>query len=108
MSTLTVCNANEKNIVILEQYENITYTKMIKIFGVPMDKTGYTIKNAPTKSWNHKELFSKYPKTKENENIQIMEVVWDDNTHVIFACFHIIDGENQCLVAKRIVKGIKY
>jgi hypothetical protein len=102
------CLANENNIVILEQYNNKTYSEMLKELGPPSDKTGYTIKNAPTKGWNHHELFSKYPKIPKNNNIQIMEVVWDMDTYVIFACYHIVDGENHCIVAKKMEKNIKF
>lgn len=81
---------------------------MVKELGPPIDKTGYTIKDAPTKSWNHNELFSKYPKTKENQNIQIMEATWDNDTHIIVACFHLVEKVNRCLVAKRIKKNIRF
>jgi hypothetical protein len=37
-----------------------------------------------------------------------MEVTWDDNEFLIFACFHIVDGENRCLVAKKIRKGLRF
>jgi hypothetical protein len=81
---------------------------MYKELGAPEDKTGYTIANAPTKGWNHGELFSLYPKTEENKNIQIMEVTWDSGEFMIVACFHMINGTNRCLVAKRIEKGIRF
>jgi hypothetical protein len=98
----------QKDIIVLTKFVDKSYSEMLKILGPPADKTGYTIKNAPTKSWNHTELFSKYPKTPENENIHIMEVTWDDNEFLIFACFHIVDGENRCLVAKKIRKGLQF
>jgi len=98
----------ENNIIVLKKYSNKPYAEMVEILGAPVDKTGYTIKNAPTKTWNHHELFSKYPKTSENENVQIMEVTWDDGAFMIIACFHMVDGENRCLVAKRIRKGIQF
>ena len=99
---------NQEDIIILDQYKDKTYTEMLEVLGPPVDKTGYTIKNAPTKSWNHTELFSKYPKIPQNENIQIMEVTWDDNGFLILACFHMVEEENRCLVAKRIRKNIKF
>lgn len=103
------CPAEEQNnITVLDQYYNETYVEMVKLLGAPIDKTGYTIKKAPTKAWNHHELFSEYPKTAENENIQIMEVAWDDGKFIIVACFHMINSENRCLVAKKIRKEIKF
>ena len=81
---------------------------MLKEFGAPVDKTGYTIENAPTKGWNHSELFSMYPKTEENKDIQIMEVTWGSSNILTLACFHMVDGTNRCLVAKRMKKGIRY
>jgi len=104
----TACLAEENNIIVLDQYNNKTYSEMLEEFGSPIDKTGYTIKNAPTKSWNHHELFSKYPKIPENYNIHIMEVAWDTDDYLIVACYHMVDGENRCLVAKKMKKGIQF
>lgn len=84
------------------------YKTMYEELGAPVDKTGYTIANAPTKGWNHGELFSLYPKTKKNKDIQIMEVTWDSGEFTILACFHMVNGTNRCLVAKRIKKGIRF
>jgi hypothetical protein len=98
----------ENNITVLKQYVNKPYTEMVNLLGPPADKTGYTIKNAPIKTWNHRELFSRYPKTSENEKVFIMEVTWDAGEFMIMACFHMVDGENRCLVAKRIKKGVKF
>lgn len=81
---------------------------MLKELGTPTDKTGYSIKNAPTKGWNHTELFSIYPKNEENKDIQIMEVTWSSTNTMTLACFHMVDGTNRCLVAKRIKKGTQY
>jgi hypothetical protein len=97
-----------QNITVLTHCANVPYEKMYKELGAPEDKTGYTIANAPTKGWNHGELFSLYPKTEENKNIQIMEVTWDSGEFMIVACFHMINGTNRCLVAKRIEKGIRF
>lgn len=98
----------ENDIVVIDKFTGQLFTEMLEILGPPVDKTAYTIKNAPAKSWNHQELFSKYPLVPENEHIQIMEVLWDNDGFMIFACFHMVDGENRCLVAKRIRKGIKF
>ena len=92
----------EKDIIILSKFTDKTYQDMLKILGSPVDKTGYTIENAPTKSWNHAELFSKYPKNPENSDVQIMEVIWDLGDFRILACFHMVNGENRCLVAKKV------
>jgi len=81
---------------------------MYKNMGAPADKTSYTIENAPTKRWNHKELFAEYPQNEKNKNIQIMEVTWDAGGYQIFACYHMIKGKNLCLVAKRVKKEIKF
>jgi hypothetical protein len=99
---------DQKDITVLSQYKDKTYSEMVELLGSPLNKTGYTIKNAPTKSWNHIELFSKYPQIPQNENVQIMEVTWDDNDFLILACFHTVEGKNRCLVAKRIRKNIKF
>jgi hypothetical protein len=101
-------NDSTDNIIILEQYSNKTYTEMIELLGPPIDKTAYTIEHAPTKGWNHLELFSKYSKIPENYKIQIMEVTWNDGDYFILACFHMADGENRCLVSKRILKGVEF
>lgn len=99
---------SQKSIIVIDQYKNKKYAEMVDVLGPPIDKTGYKIKNAPTKSWNYGELFSKYPKTTENENIQIMEATWDMENYLLLACYHLVDGENRCLVAKKIRKGLKY
>jgi len=105
----TVAFSNEKPAIIsLQAFEGKTYKEMYRDLGAPVDKTDYTIKNAPTKSWNHKELFDKYPKIKKNEDIQIMEVTWDEGEYNLLACFHMADGENRCFVAKKILKGIRF
>ena len=104
----SICLGDDNNIILLEKYNNKKYSEMIKELGPPSDKTGYTIKNAPTKTWNHSELFAKYPKIPKNENIQIMEVSWDEGDYVIFACYHMVDGENRCIVAKKIKKNIQF
>gem|GEM_PF-3102856 len=96
------------NIEVLSQYEGRSYSEMLKELGRPSDKTGYTIANAPTKSWNHAELFTRYPKTPANSDVQIMEVAWDAGDFMILACYHMVAGENRCLVAKRLRKGIKF
>jgi len=44
----------------------------------------------------------------KNENIQIMEVIWDAGQYSIFACYHMVNGVNRCLVAKKIRKGVQY
>jgi len=103
-----VCMADDKDIVILKKYNNKKYSEMIEELGPPSDKTGYTIKNAPTKSWNHSELFNQYPKIPRNENIQIMEVIWNVGDYVIFACYHMVNGDNRCLVAKKMKKNIQF
>lgn len=100
--------ADQSDIIVLKSCENATYPEMIEELGPPIDKTGYTIKNAPTKSWNHHELFSKYPKNIKNENIYILEVTWDADDYLIIACYHMVDGENRCLVAKKIKKNIQF
>lgn len=100
--------ADQSDIIVLKSCENATYPEMIEELGLPIDKTGNTIKNAPTKSWNHHELFSKYPKNIENENIYILEVTWDADDYLIIACYHMVDGENRCLVAKKIKKNIQF
>ncbi len=100
--------ADEQNTVILSKYVNKTYQEMLEELGAPVDKTGYTIEHAPTKGWNHSELFSKYPKTEENKNIQIMEVTWSTENEMTLACFHTVDGTNRCLVAKRMKKEIRH
>ena len=68
----------------------------------------YTIENAPTKGWNHGALFFHYPKNEENGKVQIIEVSWDQGDFLMLACFHKVEGENRCLVAKRIKKGIRF
>ena len=107
-SIFNCTNEKQKDIIVLDEFNNELYTVMVDAFGPPADKTAYTIGNAPTKSWNHSELFSKYPKIPENKNIQIMEVIWDSGDFSIFACFHLVNGVNRCLVAKKVRKGIKF
>jgi hypothetical protein len=102
------CIAEGDDVIILNEYQNKTYSEMLEELDTPIDKTGYTIKNAPTESWNHSELFSKYPKIQENFYIQIMEVSWDVGDYLIIACYHIVDGENRCLIAKKMKKNIRY
>ena len=102
------CSSGKNDIFVLQQYTHDTYSDMLKELGSPVDKTGYTIRNAPTKSWNHHELFSKYPKIPKNDNIQIMEVIWDAGDSIIIACFHMVDRENRCLVAKKMKKNIQF
>jgi hypothetical protein len=107
--TILTCSVKDQNdIIILNQYKDKTYSEILELLGPPLSKTGYTIKNAPTKSWNHIELFSKYPQIPQNENVQIMEVTWDDNDFLILACFHMVEEKNRCLVAKRLRKNIKF
>lgn len=102
------CMAKNKNIQPLDKYTGMSYTDMLKELGPPVDKTAYTIGNAPDKSWNYTELFSLYPNIHKNENIQIMEVIWDAGQYSIFACYHMVNGVNRCLVAKKIRKGVQY
>lgn len=101
-------NEKQKDIIILDEYSNELYTDMVNALGPPADKTAYIIENAPTKSWNHDELFSKYPKGAEYNHVQIMEVIWDVGEYSIFACFHLVNGANRCLVAKKVKKGIMF
>ncbi len=96
------------NISILKDFIGKAYPEMVKVFGAPADKTGYAIKDAPTKAWNHKELFDQYPKTAENADIQIMEVTWDDGDFFIMANFHMVRGENRCFIIKRIKKDVRF
>ena len=102
------CGSERQDIMVLTKYTGKTYQEMYEELGAPTDKTGHTIENAPTKGWNHGELFSEYPKNEENRDVQIMEVTWDSGEYVILACFHEIEDRNRCLVAKRIKKGIKF
>ncbi len=103
-----ILSADKPAVIPLPMLAGKTYKEMCAELGAPIDKTGYTIKNAPTKSWNQKELFARYPKIKKNESIQIMEVTWDAGEYLLLACFHMVDGENRCLVAKKIAKGIVF
>jgi len=98
----------EENILILKNFIGKTYSEMVAIFGAPVDKSGYAIKDAPTKSWNHAELFAQYPKTKENADIQIMEVTWEEGEFFIFANFHMVNGENRCFIIKKIKKDVRF
>ena len=98
----------QQDIVTLTNYIGKTYQEMLKELGTPADKTGYTIEHAPTKGWNHGELFSKYPKNEKNKNIQIMEVTWTTGDFSIHACYHIIKKQNVCFIAKRIKRDIKF
>jgi len=107
-SSPTVSNSKQKSIVVLTNYHNKTYQEMYKELGAPADKTGYSITNAPTKGWNHRILFSTYPKNEKNKDIHIMEVMWNLGDFSIFACYHMVNGQNRCLVAKRIRKGIRF
>jgi hypothetical protein len=100
--------ASEPDIAVLSAYASQPYTQMVEELGPPNDKTGYTIEKAPTKTWNHSELFSLYPKNDKNKDIQIMEVTWDAGDHHILACYHMVDGVNRCIVAKRIKKGMQF
>lgn len=107
--TISSCfNEKQKDIIILNKFTNKLYSEMIEALGPPVDKTGYTIRNAPTKTWNHLELYFQYPKIPENENIQIMEVTWDEGDFLILVCFHMVNGANRCLVAKKNKKGIRF
>ena len=99
---------NRQSIVVLTNYHNKTYQEMHKELGAPSDKTGYTIANAPTKGWNHRALFFTYPKNDENKDIQIMETTWDLGDFAILACYHMVNGKNRCLLAKRIRKGVRF
>ena len=99
---------DEKSIIQLSELTGKTYQQILGQFGRPEGKTDYTIENAPTKGWNHEALFSHYPKNEENNDIHIMEVTWDLGDHLVFACFHIVEGENRCLIAKRIKKGVRF
>jgi hypothetical protein len=100
--------AEQQDIVTLTNYVGKTYQEMYKELGAPSDKTSYTIEHAPTKGWNHKELFSKYPKNEKNKNIQIMEVTWPAGDFNIYACYHMIKKQNVCFVAKRIKKDVRF
>lgn len=100
--------AEQQDIVVLTNYVGKTYQEMYKELGAPADKTGYTIEHAPTKGWNHGELFSKYPKNEKNKDIQIMEVIWAAGDFNIYACYHMINERNVCLVAKRIKKDARF
>jgi len=105
---MTACHSDKKDIYPIQKYTDISYSDMVNELGPPVDKTAYKIKNASTKSWNHDELFSRYPKCPENKDIQIMEIVWDAGEYSLFACFHMVDDTNRCLVAKKIRKGVKF
>jgi len=87
---------------------NTSYQDMVKQLGPPSCKTGYTIRAAPTKSWNHKELFSMYPKEERYFDIQIMDVTWDEGDTQLMANFHMVKGTNLCFLVKRMKKGIKF
>lgn len=100
--------AENTDIVVLTNYFNKTYQEMVKELGAPSDKTGYVIERAPTKGWNHGELFFKYPKNEKNMGVQIMEVIWPSGDFNIFACYHLIEGQNRCIVAKRIHKAVRF
>ena len=101
-------NQKQKDIIVLDEFTNELYIEMVDVLGPPSDKTAYTIGNAPTKSWNHNELFSTYPKNAENKEVQILEVIWDSGEFSIFACFHMVNGVSRCLVAKRVRKGMMF
>lgn len=103
----SACAVDQQDITILATYEGKAYMQMVKELGAPIDKTGYTIEKAPTKGWNH-EIFSLYPKNRKNKDVQIMEVTWNSGDYQIMACYHMVDGINRCIVAKRIKKGIKF
>lgn len=100
--------AEQQDIAALPNYVGKTYQEMLKELGPPADKTSYTIEHAPTKGWNHGEMFSLYPKNEKNKDIQIMEVTWTAGEFNIHACYHMIKEQNVCFVAKRIKKSIRF
>ena len=99
--------AEQQDLVPMTNYVGKTYQEMYKELGTPVDKMGYTIEHAPTNRWNHTELFSKYPKNEKNKDIQIMEAFWTVGDFDIYACYHMVEGRNECLVAKRLKKNKK-
>ena len=100
--------AEQQDIVALTNYVGKTYQEMHKELGAPTDKTSYTIEHAPTKGWNHGELFSKYPKNEKNKDIQIMEVTWTAGDFNIHACYHKIKEQDVCFVAKKIRRDVRF
>jgi hypothetical protein len=107
-STFAISRAEGRSIVVLNALKGDIYQDIIELLGPPVDKSGYTISKAPTKSWHHGYLFSLYPQNEKNKHVQIMEVIWEDGDYCIFACFHIIEGKNRCIVAKRIHRSVKF
>ena len=108
MASMSDVGGNDSNMTVLKKYAGQAYKQMVQELGAPVDKTGYTIEKAPTKGWNHSELFSLYAKDDKNKDIQIMEVAQDAGDHHIAACYHMVDGVNRCIVAKQIKKGIQF
>lgn len=108
VSTYAIAAASDSAITVLKALENDSYADIVELLGPPADKSGYSVAQAPTKSWHHGELFTLYPKNEGNDQVQIMEVVWKDGDSGIYACFHIVDGVNVCIVAKRIHHSVKF
>ena len=99
--------SNAQSAHIVTNWADIAYVDMVKILGPPADKTGYTIRSAPTNSWNHRELFEIYPKTDENLDVHIMDVTWIEGDCLLVANFHMVNGTNRCFLAKRLKRQIE-
>lgn len=107
--TSVSCRKTEPAIEDLSEWTGKPAAEMIAEFGKPTQEHSYTISQAPTKGWNHRIIFSVYPKdVPQNADVVITEYAWDRNDYTIRACCHQVENTWLVMGAMKIHKDVRF